>query len=155
MRVKTFDEHIKVFSCIFKNILKTLRRIEKEIIKDSKVFVVFGVGSNIEKYLLLSDILNQLNLTSSYIVLKPFSFEAKTKLQQFENIVEKFKDKSLKIIENDIIQSLGDNLSIKDGFENIDNEIFEEKALLWGEITRDSFLLSGSIGLRNTFFEIL
>ena len=99
--------------------------IEKEVIKDSKVFVVFGVGSNIEKYLLLSDILNQLNLTSSYIVLKPFSFEAKTKLQQFENIVEKFKDKSLKIIENDIIQSLGDNLSIKDGFENIDNEIFE------------------------------
>ena len=106
------------------NIDKNL--IEKEIIKDSKVFVVFGVGSNIEKYLLLSDILNQLNLTSSYIVLKPFSFEAKTKLQQFENIVEKFKDKSLKIIENDIIiKSLGDNLSIKDGFENIDNEIFE------------------------------
>lgn len=86
---------------------------------------VCRVGSNIEKYLLLSDILNQLNLTSSYIVLKPFSFEAKTKLQQFENIVEKFKDKSLKIIENDIIKSLGDNLSIKDGFENIDNEIFE------------------------------
>ena len=105
------------------NIDKNL--IEKEVIQDSKVFVVFGVGSNIEKYLLLSDILNQLNLTSSYIVLKPFSFEAKTKLQQFENIVEKFKDKSLKIIENDIIQSLGDNLSIKDGFENIDNEIFE------------------------------
>ena len=100
--------------------------IDKNLIeKDSKVFVVFGVGSNIEKYLLLSDILNQLNLTSSYIVLKPFSFEAKTKLQQFENIVEKFKDKSLKIIENDIIKSLGDNLSIKDGFENIDNEIFE------------------------------
>ena len=100
--------------------------IDKNLIeKDSKVFVVFGVGRNIEKYLLLSDILNQLNLTSSYIVLKPFSFEAKTKLQQFENIVEKFKDKSLKIIENDIIKSLGDNLSIKDGFENIDNEIFE------------------------------
>ena len=33
MRVKTFDEHIKVFASIFKNSLKTLRRIEKEIIK--------------------------------------------------------------------------------------------------------------------------
>ncbi len=124
LRKKELDNlDLKLLPLEDENIDKNL--IEKEIIKDSKVFVVFGVGSNIEKYLLLSDILNQLNLTSSYIVLKPFSFEAKTKLQQFENIVEKFKDKSLKIIENDIIQSLGDNLSIKDGFENIDNEIFE------------------------------
>ena len=124
LRKKELDNlDLKLLPIEDENIDKNL--IEKEIIKDSKVFVVFGVGRNIEKYLLLSDILNQLNLTSSYIVLKPFSFEAKTKLQQFENIVEKFKDKSLKIIENDIIKSLGDNSSIKDGFENIDNEIFE------------------------------
>lgn len=76
LRKKELDNlDLKLLPLEDENIDKNL--IEKEIIKDSKVFVVFGVGRNIEKYLLLSDILNQLNLTSSYIVLKPFSFEAK------------------------------------------------------------------------------
>lgn len=59
-------------------------------------FFCFWVGSNIEKYLLLANTLNELNLTSSYFVLKPFSFEGKTKIEEFENIVEKFKGQYLK-----------------------------------------------------------
>ena len=104
-------------------------KLEKSINKSSGIFVVFGIGSNSKLSLILADILDSLSCISNFIVLKPFSFEDKEKLELFENITKKLSQRveNLKIIDCDDISSqyLDENISIQDIFLNIDKHIFE------------------------------
>ena len=104
-------------------------KLEKNINKGSEIFVVFGIGSNSKLSFILADILDSLSCISNFIVLKPFSFEDKEKLDLFENITQKLSKKveNLKIIDCDDISSqyLDENISIQDIFLNIDKHIFE------------------------------
>ena len=104
-------------------------KLEKSINKSSGIFVVFGMGSNSKLSFILADILDSLSCISNFIVLKPFSFEDKEKLDLFENITQKLSKKveNLKIIDCDDISSqyLDENISIQDIFLNIDKHIFE------------------------------
>ena len=104
-------------------------KLEKNINKGSEIFVVFGIGSNSKLSLILADILDSLSCISKFIVLKPFSFEEKEKLDLFENITQKLNKKveNLKIIDCDDIssQSFDEDISIQDIFLNIDKHIFE------------------------------
>lgn len=104
-------------------------KLEKNINKGSEIFVVFGIGSNSKLSLILADILDSLSCISNFIVLKPFSFEDKEKLDLFENITQKLSKKveNLKIIDCDDIssQSFDEDISIQDIFLNIDKHIFE------------------------------
>ena len=63
-------------------------KLEKNINKGSEIFVVFGIGSNSKLSFILADILDSLSCISNFIVLKPFSFEDKEKLDLFENITQ-------------------------------------------------------------------
>ena len=104
-------------------------KLEKNINKGSEIFVVFGIGSNSKLSFILADILDSLSCISNFIVLKPFSFEDKEKLELFENITKKLSQRveNLKIIDCDDISSqyLDENISIQDIFLNIDKHIFE------------------------------
>ena len=104
-------------------------KIEKNINKGSEIFVVFGIGSNSKLSFILADILDSLSCISNFIVLKPFSFEDKEKLDLFENITQKLSKKveNLKIIDCDDISSqfFDEDISIQDIFLNIDKHIFE------------------------------
>ena len=95
-------------------------KLEKNINKGSEIFVVFGIGSNSKLSFILADILDSLSCISNFIVLKPFSFEDKEKLDLFENITQKLSKKveNLKIIDCDDISSqyLDENISIQDIF---------------------------------------
>ena len=106
-------------------------KLEKSINKSSGIFVVFGMGSNSKLSFILADILDSLSCISNFIVLKPFSFEDKEKLELFENITKKLSQRveNLKIIDCDDISSqyLDENISIQDIFLNIDKHIFENK----------------------------
>ena len=104
-------------------------KLEKSINKSSGIFVVFGMGSNSKLSLILADILDSLSCISNFIVLKPFSFEDKEKLDLFENLTQELSKRveNLKIIDCDDISSqyLDENISIQDIFLNIDKHIFE------------------------------
>ena len=104
-------------------------KLEKSINKSSGIFVVFGMGSNSKLSFILADILDSLSCISNFIVLKPFSFEDKEKLDLFENITQKLSKKveNLKIIDCDDISSqfFDEDISIQDIFLNIDKHIFE------------------------------
>lgn len=104
-------------------------KLEKSINKSSEIFVVFGIGSNSKLSLILADILDSLSCIPSFIVLKPFSFEEKEKLELFEDITKKLSQRveNLKIIDCDDIssQSFDEDISIQDIFSNIDKHIFE------------------------------
>ena len=104
-------------------------KLEKNINKGSEIFVVFGIGSNSKLSLILADILDSSSYLSNFIVLKPFSFEDKEKLDLFENITQKLSKKveNLKIIDCDDISSqfFDEDISIQDIFLNIDKHIFE------------------------------
>ena len=104
-------------------------KLEKNINKGSEIFVVFGIGSNSKLSFILADILDSLSCISNFIVLKPFSFEDKEKLDLFENITQKLSKKveNLKIIDCDDISSqfFDEDISIQDIFLNIDKHIFE------------------------------
>ena len=104
-------------------------KLEKNIDKGSEIFVVFGIGSNSKLSFILADILDSLSCISNFIVLKPFSFEDKEKLDLFENITQKLSKKveNLKIIDCDDISSqfFDEDISIQDIFLNIDKHIFE------------------------------
>ena len=104
-------------------------KLEKNINKGSEIFVVFGIGSNSKLSFILADILDSLSCISNFIVLKPFSFEDKEKLDLFENITQKLSNKveNLKIIDCDDISSqfFDEDISIQDIFLNIDKHIFE------------------------------
>ena len=104
-------------------------KLEKSINKSSGIFVVFGMGSNSKLSFILADILDSLSCISNFIVLKPFSFEDKEKLELFENITQKLSKKveNLKIIDCDDISSqfFDEDISIQDIFLNIDKHIFE------------------------------
>lgn len=103
-------------------------KLEKNINKGSEIFVVFGIGSNSKLSFILADILDSLSCISNFIVLKPFSFEDKEKLDLFENITQKLSKKveNLKIIDCDDISSqfFDEDISIQDIFLNIDKHIF-------------------------------
>ena len=77
----------------------------------------------------MADILDSLSCISNFIVLKPFSFEDKEKLDLFENITQKLSKKveNQKIIDCDDISSqfFDEDISIQDIFLNIDKHIFE------------------------------
>ena len=104
-------------------------KLEKNINKGSEIFVVFGIGSNSKLSFILADILDSLSCISNFIVLKPFSFEDKEKLELFENITKKLSQRveNLKIIDCDDISSqfFDEDISIQDIFLNIDKHIFE------------------------------
>lgn len=104
-------------------------KLEKDINKGSEIFVVFGIGSNSKLSLILADILDSLSCIPSFIVLKPFSFEEKEKLELFEDITQKLSQRveNLKIIDCDDISSqfFDEDISIQDIFLNIDKHIFE------------------------------
>ena len=104
-------------------------KLEKSINKGSEIFVVFGIGSNSKLSFILADILDSLSCISNFIVLKPFSFEDKEKLELFENITKKLSQRveNLKIIDCDDISSqfFDEDISIQDIFLNIDKHIFE------------------------------
>ena len=104
-------------------------KLEKNINKGSEIFVVFGIGSNSKLSFILADILDSLSCISNFIVLKPFSFEDKEKLDLFENIAQKLSKKveNLKIVDCDDISSqfFAEDISIQDIFLNIDKHIFE------------------------------
>ena len=104
-------------------------KLEKNINKGSEIFVVFGIGSNSKLSFILADILDSLSCISNFIVLKPFSFEDKEKLDLFENITQKLSKKveNLKIIDCDDISSqfFDEDISIQDIFLNIDKHFFE------------------------------
>lgn len=104
-------------------------KLEKNINKGSEIFVVFGIGSNSKLSFILADILDSLSCISNFIVLKPFSFEDKEKLDLFENITQKLSKKveNLKIIDCDDISSqfFDEDIYIQDIFLNIDKHIFE------------------------------
>ena len=104
-------------------------KLEKDINKGSEIFVVFGIGSNSKLSLILADILDSLSCISKFIVLKPFSFEDKEKLELFEDITKKLSQRveNLKIVDCDDISSqyFDEDISIQDIFSNIDKHIFE------------------------------
>ena len=103
--------------------------LEKDLAESREIFVVSGVGSNSKLSFILADILDSLSCISNFIVLKPFSFEDKEKLELFENITKKLSQRveNLKIIDCDDISSqfFDEDISIQDIFLNIDKHIFE------------------------------
>ncbi|RBQ27787.1 MULTISPECIES: hypothetical protein [Arcobacteraceae] len=104
--------------------------LEKSLKGSSKVFVLFGIGSNSKLSMVLSDILNKEAYLSNYIIIKPFAFEDDEKLKLFEDINEKLNNmvKNIQIIDCDEISSnnLDENISISKIFLNIDKYIFEQ-----------------------------
>ena len=103
--------------------------IINNIQKNHQIFVVAGLGGSISNALIeLVDILKRIDINPNVIVLKPFAFEGKEKVELANSVIEKLNDSlnNLKIFDNNDIESLGDkNLPMKEMFTLMDKNIFE------------------------------
>lgn len=85
-------------------------------------------GSTSNALIELVDILKRIDINPNVIVLKPFAFEGKEKVELANSVIEKLNDSlnNLKIFDNNDIESLGDkNLPMKEMFTLMDKNIFE------------------------------
>ena len=103
--------------------------IINNIQKNHQIFVVAGLGGYSSNALIeLVDILKRIDINPNVIVLKPFVFEGKEKVELANSVIEKLNNSlnNLKIFYNNDIDSLGDkNLPIKEMFTLMDKNIFE------------------------------
>ena len=103
--------------------------IINNIQKNHQIFVVAGLGGSTANALIeLVDILKRIDINPNVIVLKPFAFEGKEKVELANSVIEKLNDSlnNLKIFDNNDIESLGDkNLPMKEMFTLMDKNIFE------------------------------
>ena len=103
--------------------------IINNIQKNHQFFVVAGLGGSTSNALIqLVDILKRIDINPNVIVLKPFAFEGKEKVELANSVIEKLNDSlnNLKIFDNNDIESLGDkNLPMKEMFTLMDKNIFE------------------------------
>ena len=103
--------------------------IINNIQKNHQIFVISGLGGSTSNALIkLVDILKRIDINPNVIVLKPFAFEGKEKVELANSVIEKLNDSlnNLKIFDNNDIESLGDkNLPMKEMFTLMDKNIFE------------------------------
>ena len=111
----------------FKNIIANFN--VKVVNKNHQIFVIAGLGGSTSNALIeLVDILKRIDINPNVIVLKPFAFEGKDKVELANSVIEKLNDSlnNLKIFDNNDIESLGDkNLPMKEMFTLMDKNIFE------------------------------
>ena len=111
------------------NFINSVNKDFKKNISDIEINSLLLIPKELDKdFIELVDILKRIDINPNVIVLKPFAFEGKEKVELANSVIEKLNDSlnNLKIFDNNDIESLGDkNLPMKEMFTLMDKNIFK------------------------------